>query len=84
MLDKICLILVSVMLLVMLAVPAMAADVTKRAAMLKESILANLYDAQRGLFFEGLNTPSPEHLLYVFRCSNVGCIYIYNCYFFLE
>ena len=51
--------------------PAMAADVRKRADALKVSILDNLYDAQRGLFFEGLNTPTPEHLLGVWMPQNV-------------
>lgn len=54
-----------------LSEPAMAADVQKRAQALKKNILAHLYDPQRGLFFEGLNTPTPGHLLYHFMPQNV-------------
>ncbi len=38
---------------------------------LKEAILRHLYDKERGLFFEGLNTPTPENLLYGYMPQNV-------------
>ncbi len=42
--------------------PAMAKQQTVHAATLRRAILSQLYDADRGLFFEGLNTPTPDHL----------------------
>lgn len=41
------------------------------AERLKEAILTNLFDRERGLFFEGLNTPTPEHMLYHYLPQNV-------------
>ena len=54
-----------------LRAPAEASSVRAKAEKLHEAILANLWDAQRGLFFEGLNTPTPEHLLYHYMPQNV-------------
>ena len=44
------------------------ADAAQRVRM---AILQNLWDAQRGLFFEGLNTPTPEEMLYQYLPQNV-------------
>ncbi len=38
---------------------------------LKDSILAHLYDKEKKLFFEGLNTPSPEEYIYHYMPQNV-------------
>lgn len=38
---------------------------------LKNSIKANLYDSERGLFFEGLNTPSPAETIWDYLPENV-------------
>ena len=38
---------------------------------LSEAILSQLYDPQRQLFFEGLNTPTPEHLIKTYMPKNV-------------
>ncbi|MCQ2456322.1 MAG: hypothetical protein MJ096_03105 [Clostridia bacterium] len=50
---------------------AMAAKSENDAETLKKAVIDNLYDAERGLFFEGLNTPSPEELLYEYMPQNV-------------
>ena len=42
---------------------AMACQYAQRMEALREAIYENLYDVDRKLFFEGLNTPTPEHLL---------------------
>ena len=42
-----------------------------RAAALKDAINAHLYDPQRGLYFEGLNTPTREERLWWFLPQNV-------------
>ena len=42
-----------------------------RAAALKEAINAHLYDPDRGLYFEGLNTPTREDLLTYWMPQNV-------------
>ncbi len=58
-----------------------------KAQRLKGSILANLYDKEKGLFFEGLNTKTPEHLLWQYLPQNVEKRYyrrhanILACYF---
>ena len=39
---------------------------------LRKAINSILYDAERGLYFEGLNTKTPEHLLAEFMPQNVG------------
>ena len=44
---------------------------TKRDA-LGRSINALLYDPEKGMFFEGLNTPTPEHLLGEWMPRNTG------------
>lgn len=50
---------------------SMACRCLNRMEALHCAILANLYDAQRQLFFEGLNTPTPEHLLGEYMPQNV-------------
>ena len=42
-----------------------------KAASLKKSILTNLYDKKKGLFFEGLNTETPSRLLWQYQPPNV-------------
>jgi len=42
-----------------------------KANALSEAIVQHLYDPERGLFFEGLNTPTPEHLVYTYMPQNV-------------
>nr|MCR5040647.1 hypothetical protein [Clostridia bacterium] len=44
----------------------------EKSAALREACLSNLWDAERGLFFEGLNTPTPEELLNNYMPANVG------------
>ena len=50
---------------------AMAAKMTVCADEIQPKIIDILYDPERGLFFEGLNTPTPEHLLYTYMPQNV-------------
>ena len=49
----------------------MAAQCEKRMKKLHAAILENLYDADRGLFFEGLNTPTREDLIGEWMPQNV-------------
>ena len=49
----------------------MSCKARQDAEQLKKCIFEHLYDKERGLFFEGLNTPTPEHLLWVFMPQNV-------------
>ena len=50
---------------------AMAARYGRRMEQLHEAILENLYDTDRGLFFEGLNTPTREDLIGEWMPQNV-------------
>ena len=50
---------------------AMAQQCMERMDNLHYSILANLYDPRRSLFFEGLNTPTPEYLIGEYMPRNV-------------
>ena len=50
---------------------AMASSAEKKADAIRPVICTLLYDRGRGLFFEGLNTPTPEHLLYQWMPQNV-------------
>lgn len=50
---------------------AMSDRASRRADALQHCICEQLYDKERGLFFEGLNTPTPEHLLGPFMPQNV-------------
>ena len=54
-----------------LGLDADAAVCESRAEALREAVNANLYDAEKGLYFDGLNTPTPEHLLYRYMPQNV-------------
>lgn len=51
--------------------PAMAELRKEQAGVLHEAILNTLYDNDRKLFFEGLNTPTPEELVYFYMPQNV-------------
>ena len=51
--------------------PAMAARYAGRMEALHAAILSHLYDADRQLFFEGLNTPTPENLICEWMPRNV-------------
>jgi hypothetical protein len=58
-----------------------------KAEKLKAAILTHLYDKERGLFFEGLNTKTPQSMVYQYLPSNVEKRYyrkhanILACYF---
>lgn len=58
-----------------------------KAESIKKAIFENLYDRERGLFFEGLNTETPSELLYQYMPKNVEKRYyrrhanILACYF---
>ncbi len=43
-----------------------------RSVILKNDIITHLYDADRGLFFEGLNTPTPPEMLNICLPQNVS------------
>ena len=45
---------------------------TMRASVLRDSINKHLYDAEAGLYFEGLNTPTPEELINHYMPENVS------------
>lgn len=49
---------------------AMAAECLRKKDALGKSINELLYNSERGLYFEGLNTPTPEHLLYQYMPQN--------------
>lgn len=49
----------------------MASLCRKRADSLKLSVNSLLYDSERGLYFEGLNTPTDESLLYHYMPQNI-------------
>ncbi|MBQ8402134.1 MAG: hypothetical protein IJX14_09420, partial [Clostridia bacterium] len=51
--------------------PAMSRKMDADAGTIQPKICEILYDAEKGLFFEGLNTPTPEHLLYYYMPQNV-------------
>ncbi|MBO5110910.1 MAG: hypothetical protein J6D21_09365 [Clostridia bacterium] len=55
--------------------PGGAARYRAEAAALKEAINANLFDRKRGLYFEGLNTPTPEELIGQYMPQNVETRY---------
>ncbi len=46
-------------------------SVEKEIQNLHKAILTHLYDSERGLFFEGLNTPSPEHMIHEDMPQNI-------------
>lgn len=50
---------------------AMADKAAACADTIRPIICTLLYDKEKGLFFEGLNTPTPEHLLYTYMPQNV-------------
>lgn len=54
-----------------LGLKADAAHCEQNAESLREAVNLNLYDAEKGLYFDGLNTPTPEHLLYRYMPQNV-------------
>lgn len=43
---------------------------SEKAENLKNAVNELLYDPEKGLYFEGLNTPTPEHLLYNYMPQN--------------
>ncbi len=45
--------------------------VEKEIQSLHDAILTQLYDSERGLFFEGLNTPTPEHMIHEDMPANI-------------
>ena len=54
-----------------LGMTADAAYARKKAAAMKTAVNELLFDAEKGLYFDGLNTPSPEELLYFYMPQNV-------------
>jgi len=50
---------------------AMAAAQNAKLELLAPAMKALLYDPERGLFFEGLNTPTPEDKLYQYMPPNI-------------
>lgn len=54
-----------------LSMEADAAHCDQNAENLKSAVNQLLYDAEKGLYFDGLNTPTPEHLLYQYMPQNV-------------
>ncbi len=50
---------------------AMANRYQNAAAALQKAIIGQLYDSEKGLFFEGLNTPTPTHLISEWMPENV-------------
>lgn len=48
-----------------------AEDAAARAEALREATEKHLWDAERKLFFEGLNTPTPEDMIYNYMPQNV-------------
>lgn len=51
---------------------SMAERQRQQAAKLHDAIYMHLFDRQNGVFFEGLNTPTPEHLLHYFMPQNTS------------
>lgn len=49
----------------------MANECMAKREVLGKAINELLYDEEKGMFFEGLNTPSPEHMLYHYLPQNV-------------
>lgn len=49
----------------------MAEKCIEKSEILKKAVNELLYDAEKGMYFEGLNTPSPEHRLYQYLPQNV-------------
>lgn len=50
---------------------AMAKECTDKKVSLKAAINSLLFDKERGMYFEGLNTKTPEHLIYANMPQNV-------------
>ena len=48
-----------------------ASHCSENAQNLRSAVNEHLYDAEMGLYFDGLNTPTPEHLLYNYMPQNV-------------
>ncbi len=48
-----------------------AAHCERNAHTLRNAVNDLLYDPEKGLYFDGLNTPSPEHMLYRYLPQNV-------------
>ena len=51
---------------------SMAKHQRMKAAELHDAIYTHLFDCQKGVFFEGLNTPTPEELLHFFMPQNIS------------
>lgn len=51
--------------------PAMASKMAADAGRIQPKIVELLYDNEKGLFFEGLNTPTPDHLIGHWMPQNV-------------
>ncbi|MBR2339836.1 MAG: hypothetical protein IKA74_03270 [Clostridia bacterium] len=53
-----------------LSMPDIANNCADRRAKLRAAINGSLFDAEKGIYFEGLNTPTPQHLLGIFMPEN--------------
>jgi len=51
--------------------PVMAQHALRQSEKMQKAICAQLFDPEKELFFEGLNTPTPEHLLGKYMPQNV-------------
>jgi hypothetical protein len=54
-----------------ISLEADACHCAESAASLKAAVNEHLYDREKGLYCDGLNTPTPEHLLYHYMPQNV-------------
>ncbi len=61
-----------------LGLPEAGKDCTARRAALGEAINENLFDKEKGIYFEGLNTPTEERLLCGWMPQNVEKRYYLN------
>ncbi len=54
-----------------LSEPMLQSKCVADAKKLKKAINLNLFDSEKGLYFEGLNTPTPEKMIYQYLPQNV-------------
>ncbi len=54
-----------------LGMTAMGMECSRAAGALQTAVLTHLWDKEKGLFFEGLNTPTPEELLCCYMPQNI-------------
>jgi len=54
---------------------ALAEECTEKKKILKETINRLLFDTEKGMYFEGLTTKTPENLIYQYMPQNVDKVY---------